>query len=92
MKGLFKNVALGFGIYIGWEFAKGIDTALGAMYSESIIKKGNEIREKIENAHEKPSEEPEEETEPYDDETEFQSLYEEMLHDAESTDSEDIKE
>ena len=92
MKGLFKNVALGFGIYIGWEFAKGIDTALGAMYSESIIKKGNEIQERIKNAHEKRDEEPEQETKLYDEESPFQSLYDEMLDDNESTDSEDIKE
>lgn len=92
MKGLFKNVALGFGFYIGWEFAKGLDTALGAIYGESIRKKGNEIQDRINKSHEETGEESEQETKPYDEESEFKSLHEEMLHDIESTDNENIEE
>lgn len=57
MKGLFKNVALGFGAYIGWQVAKGIDETLGSLYNDKIIEKTREIINKIEGI-EKPEQEP----------------------------------
>lgn len=47
MKNLIKNITLGMGIYLGWQFMSGVDLALGQRYGDKATKAINDFGKKI---------------------------------------------
>lgn len=47
MKNLIKNITLGMGIYLGWQFMSGVDEALGQMYADKATKAIDDFGKKI---------------------------------------------